>query len=113
MALADKVNEKATSYWNATNEESIEAMPVTIVDFVIEYMTSSCHFPKHFTADVIESTLERYVSTLAMACVEVYAKAGAEGEKVHRESDMSLTYSTAWISDTLVARLPNYVSVIS
>ena len=63
----------------------------------------------NYDDDKIATILWKYKSSLAMACNEVYAKAGAEGQTEHRESDVSRSYKSAWISSDLVNALPNYV----
>ena len=109
------ITEKAIAYWNETcdEEEKIESFPSSVVDFVMEYAISQCHFPSHFTDDNVVADLKRCRTVLAMACVDVYARAGAEGEKSHSENGISRTYSDAWISQKLLDSLPNYVAIFS
>lgn len=106
--LTSVVLEKAKSYLSETDTE-ISNFPISIVDFVIEYAIENCHFPSGYDDEKIASILWRYKSSLAMACNEVYAKAGAEGQIEHRESDTTRTYKSSWISTDLVNNLPNYV----
>ena len=82
--LTGEVSKRAKSYLEETDEK---------ID----------NFPQ------IATILWKYKSSLAMACNEVYAKAGAEGQTEHRESDVSRSYKSAWISSDLVNALPNYV----
>lgn len=110
--LQSYVNFKATEYWNETTEsgEQINNMPSSIVDFVIETASAWCHFPSHFTEEDIVNTLSKYKSVLAMMCVDVYAKSGVEGETSHSENGINRVYESAWISKSLLSRLPNFVT---
>lgn len=111
--LTKSIMNKATEYWNETGEEKIEAIPSSIVDFVIECAIAHCHFPKTFNEKQIIEVLDSKRNILAMACIDVYAKAGIEGEKSHSENGISRVYSDSWISSGLFDRLPNYVNFIS
>lgn len=104
------VQKLALSYWNETGE-IMESFPLSIVDFVIEYATNRCHFPANFTESDRVNVMERYKTSLAMACIDVFVKAGAEGERMHSENGISRTYSSAYIDNKLLTDLPNYVSV--
>lgn len=106
------INEKATSYWNESADEKIDSFPESIVDFVVEYAISYCHFPASYSRDDIADVLDSHKSKLAMACVDVYAKAGIEGEKNHSENGITRSYENAWISNGLLCTLPNYVNYI-
>ena len=106
--LTVEVSKRAKSYLEETDEK-IDNFPQSIVDFVIEYAIENCHFPSGYDDDKIATILWKYKSSLAMACNEVYAKAGAEGQTEHRESDVSRSYKSSWISSDLVNALPNYV----
>jgi len=102
----------ALEYWNESGEEQLESFPISIVGFVIEYAINQCHFPKSFTdANKIE-IMNKFQNSLAMACVDVYSKAGAEGEKSHSENGVARTYSDSYIDSNLLDKLPNYVTVI-
>lgn len=109
--LTDVVSNKAKSYLEETGEK-IEKFPTSIVDFVIEYVCENCHFPKHFTEKKKIADLERGKNSLAMACVDIYAKAGAEGQLSHSENSISRSYKTSWITFDLISNFPNYVDVI-
>ena len=108
--LAEKIHTKALAYLNET--EDADSFPLSIVDFVIDYAVNESHFPDYFTEDRIATRLDRCASALAMACVEVYSRTGAEGERAHSENAISRTYDGAWISTRLHDVLPNYVGVI-
>ena len=109
--LTEYVRGKALEYVVETGE-TLDAFPLSIVDFVIEHISNNCHFPSHFTDKNIVSDLSKGKNTLAMACVEVYAKAGAEGQKSHNENGISRTYDSSWISPRFYSAFPNYVSIL-
>ena len=64
--LTRYVSDKAKQYVEETGEK-LEKFPISIVDFVIEYVVNGCHFPKHFTERNMVYDLERGKSSLAMA----------------------------------------------
>lgn len=109
--LSEKVLTKALSYLGETGEPT-DGFPMSIVDFVIEYAINESHFPITYTDEQIATRLDRCTSAIAMACVEVYSRAGAEGERAHSENAISRTYDGAWISTRLHDVLPNYVGVV-
>lgn len=113
--LTEYIKTKALQYWNETvsDEEKLEIFPTSVVDFVLEYAINCCNFPGHFTEENIVADLSKCRNQLAMACVDVYARAGAEGETSHSENGVSRTYKDAWISNSLLNRLPNYVKIFS
>lgn len=109
--LKKYVNEKSTEYWNDTADttQKIEKMPTSIVDFVVEHFFNSSNFPRTYKDAKKVEVMRKYQNTMAMACVEVYAKAGAEGELSHSENSIGRSYDTTWIPDKLTRDLPNYV----
>ncbi len=109
--LTTQVQNKASAYVTETGEE-ITTFPLSIVDFVIEYAINESHFPSDYKEEQITQRLSRCVSALAMACVEVYSRTGAEGERSHSENGVSRQYDGAWISSRLHDVLPNYVGII-
>lgn len=110
--LTAAVSAKALVYLQETDED-IESCPASVVDFAIEYAIESIHFSATRT-DVEKATLlGSYVNVLAMMCVDLYVKAGSEGEKSHSEGNVNRQYESAWISPRLIDRLPNYVQVPS
>ncbi len=109
--LTNYVSERAKLYLEETGEK-ISAFPISIVDFVIEYVTNECHFPKHFKERNIVYDLERGKNSIAMACVDIYSKAGAEGQTSHSENSVSRSYQSAWITFDLISNFPNYASVL-
>ena len=111
LELTEYVRGKALDYVTETGETMVE-FPLSIVDFVIEHISNNCHFPSHFAEKNIVSDLSKGKNSLAMACVEIYAKAGAEGQKSHSENGISRTYDSSWISSSIYNAFPNYVSIL-
>jgi len=105
------VAEKAKQYLEETGEV-IEKFPISIADFVIEYASGGRHFPTRFTEKNMVADLERGKNALAMACVDIYSKSGAEGQNVHSENGISRSYDSSWITFDLLSNFPNYVTVI-
>lgn len=109
--LTTYVCDKAKSYVIETGED-ITNFPMSIVDFVIEHIANNCHFPSHFTEKNIVSELSKGKNSLAMACVDVYARAGIEGQTSSTENGISRTYDSTWISKSIYSAFPNYVSIL-
>lgn len=109
--LVTKVQSKAHIYAKETGD-SKDCFPSSIVDFVVEYAINESHFPADYTEEQIATRLDRCVNALAMACTEVYARIGAEGEQSHSENGVNRVYDGAWISSRLHDVLPNYVGVM-
>lgn len=105
------IQDKAKQYIDET-DEPITQFPKSIVDFVIEYAISESHFPMNYDEDRITTRLNRCKFALVMACIEVYSRVGAEGEKAHNENGVNRTYDGAWISSKLHDVLPNFVEVL-
>ena len=106
--LSEYIAEQAKKYLEEQNN-TIEKFPMSIVDFVLEYAISQCHFPKRFTEKQIVNDVERCKNSIAMACNDVYSKAGIEGQTGSVELGISRTYETSWITPRLLSGLPNYV----
>lgn len=111
LELTEYVKGKAKQYIVETGEE-MDEFPLSIVDFVIEHFSQNCHFPGHFGEKNIVSDLSKGKNALAMACAEVYAKSGAEGQVSHSENGISRVYKSAWISPSLYGGFPNYASIL-
>jgi len=114
--LAEYVKSKSTEYWNETvsnEDEKIDTMPSSIVDFTIEFFLNQSRFPVSYTEDKKIKRIADYKNQIAMACVDVYARAGAEGQTSHSESDISRGYDGTWISSRLLNNLPNYANTLS
>lgn len=110
QALSEYVTEKAKNYLEETGE-TVSKFPSSIVDFVIEYATEHCHFPSNFTEAQIVTVLSKKKNALAMACNDIYAKVGAEGQTGHSENGISRSYDGSWISPKLLSGLPNYAKI--
>ena len=108
--LTEYVAAKAKQYVEETGDE-IQTFPGSIVDFVIEFVSQNCHFPSHFKEANIVADLEKGKNSIAMACVDIYAKVGAEGQSSHSEINILRTYDSSWITFDLVANFPNYINV--
>ena len=109
--LTSTVTTKALAYVTETGE-TMSAFPASIVDFVVEYAINESHFPADYTDDQIATRLGRCVNALAMACIDVYSRVGAEGEKQHNENGVNRVYDGTWVSSRLHDVLPNYVGVV-
>ena len=109
--LTSTIQDKALLYVTEIGE-TMDSFPSSIVDFVYEYAINESHFPSDYSEDQIATRLSRCTNALAMVCVEVYARAGAEGESRHVENSITREYDGAWISKKLHDVLPNYVGVI-
>ena len=109
-ALTEYVIDKAKEYLLETGN-TIDAFPVSIADFVIEYARNGCHFPKHFSEKNIVVDLSKGKNSLAMACIDIYSKVGAEGQISHSENGISRTYKSEWITFDLLSKFPNYVEI--
>lgn len=106
--LALYINSKATEYWNETGLVKIDRMPSSVVDFVIETFFNVCNFPSSYSDNAKAKRLYNFKNAMAMACVDIYAKAGNEGQTVSIESDEHRTYETSWITPRLFNGLPNF-----
>lgn len=52
-----------------------------------------------------EELESRYLDLQLRIAVDLYAKAGAEGETSHSENGVSRSYSNAWVSEELLAEV--------
>ena len=111
QTLTTTVQTKAQTYITESGE-TMTSFPLSIVDFVIEYAINESHFPIDYKEEQIADRLGKCTNALAMACIDVYARIGAEGEKGHSENGVSRTYDGAWISSRLHDVLPNYVRIV-
>lgn len=111
QTLTTTVQTKAQAYITESGE-ILASFPLSIVDFVIEYAVNESHFPSDYTDEQIATRLYRCVNALAMACIDVYSRVGAEGEKQHNENGINRVYDGAWVSSRLHDVLPNYVGVL-
>lgn len=116
MTIADlttAVRAKALLYLTETDPDcELQTFPLSIADFVIEYANNGCHFPTSYTEAQRGDILNTSLASLAMACVDVYSRAGAEGQLSHSENGISRNYDTSWISPKLFRGLPNFASSV-
>lgn len=115
MTLVEQIQEKAKIYINDTEidaQEHISNFPMSIVDFVLEYAYEQCHFPTHFSDEDKEKALARCKNSIAMACVDIYLKAGAEGQTQYTSNSVQRSFKNEWITKSLLDKLPNYVNSI-
>lgn len=111
IELTEYVRGKALEYLTET-EEALDVFPLSIVDFVIEQIAEYCHFPNYYTEADIVYILSKNKNSLSMACVDVYSKAGAEGQIAHSENGISRTYDSSWISPKILRSFPSYATII-
>lgn len=109
--LTTNVQTKALAYITESGE-TMTSFPTSIVDFVVEYAINESHFPSDYTDEQIGTRLSSCTNALAMACIEVYSRTGAEGESRHAENSITREYDGAWISKRLHDVLPNYVRLV-
>ena len=110
--LTAYVSDKAKQYLSETGTV-VEAYPQSIVDFVVEYAALCCNFPKSFSEEKKLSVLSMHKNSLAMACNDIFAKIGAEGQTGHNENSISRSYDSSWITPKLLSKLPNYATLIT
>lgn len=109
VELTGEVTKKALLYLKEQGED-IETFPTSIVDFVIEFAIAESHIPNHYTEGEIAEKLDGSKTVLAMMCLDIYSKAGSEGEMSNREGSILRAYESAWISKSLIDSLPNFVN---
>ena len=110
--LKRSIQSLALAYMSETDDEEMTEFPMSIVGFVLEYAIEYCHFPSKYNTEKIVEVMNKHQNSLAIACVDMYVKIGAEGEKVHSENGISRTYSSSYIDKKLLNNLPNYVTVL-
>ncbi len=110
--LTEYVAKKANEYLTETGTEMENGFPRSIVDFVIEHFTDCCHFPKGYSEEQKVTVLANHKNSMAMACNDIFAKIGAEGQTGHNENNVSRSYETSWITPRLLSGLPNFVNII-
>mgnify|MGYP006913128912 CR=1 FL=1 len=92
MGVAEKVKAKAIAYFEEQSDISGEAPSILLVDFVIEKYKDLRNYPSSFSDEKIEKDIEKHISTIAMAVVDLKMKEGAEGETSHSENSTSLYF---------------------
>ena len=109
MAVADSIREKVTEYFNDIPELKGQEPSKLLIDFVIEKYKQQRNFPSNFTENQIEDDIQRHISTIAMAVVDLKMKEGAEGESSHSENSTSRSYENAYISSSIFNDVLPYV----
>lgn len=109
MGVAEKVKAKATEYFEEQPELAGESPSTLLVDFVIEKYKDLRNYPYSFSDEKIEKDIEKHISTISMAVVDLKMKEGAEGETSHSENSTSRTYENAYISSSIFKDVLPYV----
>lgn len=109
MGVAEKVKAKATAYFEEQPELAGESPSTLLVDFVIEKYKDLRNYPYSFSDEKIEKDIEKHISTISMAVVDLKMKEGAEGETSHSENSTSRTYENAYISSSIFKDVLPYV----
>ncbi len=99
-----RVAEKASMYLDED-----ERVPPLAVEFAIAKFKDRINFPHSFTGEQISAVMENNISTIAMAVVDLTAKAGGEGETSHTDSGTARQYENAYLSLSLFADIVPYV----
>lgn len=99
-----RVAEKANFYLD--EEEEVSSLAV---EFVIAKFKDRINFPHSFTGEQISAIMESNIPTIAMAVVDLTAKAGGEGETSHTDSGTVRQYENAYLSLSLFADIVPYV----
>ena len=87
MGVAEKVKAKATAYFEEQPELVGESPSTLLVDFVIEKYKDLRNYPSSFSDVKIEKDIEKHISTIAMAVVDLKMK-----EACCLSSSLSLLY---------------------
>ena len=111
MGVAEKVKAKAIAYFEEQSDISGEAPSILLVDFVMEKHRDLRNYPSSFSDEKIEKDIEKHISTIAMAVVDLKMKEGAEGETSHSENSTSRTYENAYISSSIFKDVLPYVDI--
>ena len=111
MAITDELVSKATEYL-AESDFGGQVPSVMLVEFVIEKFKQHRNYPESFTENKIEKDMHMYLSTLAMAVVDIMAKVGAEGELSHSENGISRSYENAYISNSIFKDVLPFVKIL-
>lgn len=112
MTNSELIKEKVTQYFSMFPELKEQEISTMLIDFVIEKYKDKRHFPKSFAQSDIEKDIKEHISTIAMAVVDVFMKAGAEGQTTHSENGISRTYENAYISSSVFKDILPFVDVL-
>lgn len=105
--LTNSVKLKAKTYLDDTGTP-IASMPASIADFVVEYVRENCNFPKSYNEARQVEILAKGINALAMGCVDIFLKSGAEGEVSHSENGISRTYYNTYIDAKIMRNFPRF-----
>jgi len=94
------------------DDEEFEDFPLSIVNFVVEYAMKKCNFPISFKDERKVKELSDCKNSLAMACVDLYLKIGAEGQNSYSSNGVTRNFKYEWVNASLLENLPNYVRTI-
>lgn len=112
MSFKEDVKALATEYLNSYDEVEDANPSSMLVDFVIEKYKQHRNFPNTFNDEKIEEDMIVHKSTIAMAIVDIYMKAGAEGEVSHSENGVARTYQNAYLSRDVFGDVLPFVKVL-
>lgn len=88
LTFREKVVEKATLYLDDVAPSDLS------VDLAIEQFRDCRSYPKSYSEEMILADMEKNISKITMAVVEIESKNGAEGETSHNESGTNRSYGT-------------------
>lgn len=72
---------------------------------LLETAKSAINARRYPFGEVPDELEKRYENLQIRIAVELYNKAGAEGETAHSENGISRSYSSAWISEELLSEV--------
>lgn len=75
------------------------------IQILIESTTAIINNNRYPFGEIPEEIEPRYNDLQLRMAVELYSKAGAEGETSHSENGVSRTYSAAWVSPELLGEI--------
>lgn len=82
------------------------------IRILIESTTSIINNRRYPFGEIPEGIEPRYNDLQLRMAVELYSKAGAEGESAHSENGVSRTYSSAWVSPELMNEITPKAEVL-
>lgn len=101
--------EKVTEYFGTIEELEDVTAPTMLIDFSIEKFKARRNYPSNFTDAKIVSDLNKNISVIAMAVVDLYMKTGANGETQHQEKNITRVYENAYISESIFSDVVPFV----
>lgn len=82
------------------------------IQILIDATTAIINNHRNPFGEISEEIEPRYNDLQLRMAVELYNKAGAEGETAHSENGVSRTYSSAWVSPELLGEIVPKAKVI-